>query len=77
MREVVMQNTEPASTIEATEILVKILDSNYAKAELNQVADNATHLNAEEITQLLRLIKYFEDLFDGNLGDWDTEPINM
>ena len=29
MRVVVMQTTEPASTIEATEILLKIFDSNY------------------------------------------------
>ena len=45
--EVVMQTSEPASTIEATEILLKILDSTYAKAGLKQVADNATQINAE------------------------------
>ena len=72
-----MQTTEPASTIEATEILVKIIDSNYAKAEIKQVDDNSTHMNAEEITQLLRLIKYFEELFDGTLVKWDTDPINL
>ena len=32
MRKVVMQTAEPASTIEATERMVKILDSTYAKA---------------------------------------------
>ena len=31
IREVVMQNAEPVSTSEATERLVKILDSDYAK----------------------------------------------
>ena len=31
MRKVVMQTIEPYSTIEANEILVKILDSTYAK----------------------------------------------
>ena len=34
-------------------------------------------MNAEERTQRLRLLKYFDDLFDGTLGDWDTEPVNM
>ena len=34
-------------------------------------------MNAEEITQLLRLIKYIEDLFDGTLGDWGTDPIGL
>ena len=69
MREVVMKTVEPASTIEATVRLVKTLSSNYAKTDLKQVVDNTTRLNAEERTQLLRLLKYFEDLFDGNLGD--------
>ena len=57
--------------------LVKIIDSTYAKAELKQVANNANHMNAEERTQLLRLIKYLEDLFDGTLGDWGTDPIGL
>ena len=57
--------------------MVKALVSIYAKASLNQVADNITHLNAEKITQLLRLLQDFEDLFDGTLGDWATEPVNL
>ena len=77
MREVVMQNSEPVSTRESTERLVKTLNSTYAKSDLKQVADNATHLNAEEITQLLSLLEDLEDLFDGTLVDWDTEPVNL
>ena len=65
MRKVVIQTVEPASTREATEILVKIIDSYYAKEDLKQVSNNATHINAEEKTQLLRLIEDSEDLFDG------------
>ena len=34
-------------------------------------------MNAEEITQLLSLLKGFEDLFNGTLGDWDTDTINL
>ena len=34
-------------------------------------------MNAEEITQLLRLLDYFEGLFDVTLGDWDTEPVDL
>ena len=64
-----MQTEEQASTIEATEILVKILDSNYVKADLKQVDNNATQMNTEERTQILRLIKYFGELFDDTLGD--------
>ena len=40
-----MRTSEPASTREATGILVKIFDSTYERADLKQVADNATHMN--------------------------------
>ena len=72
---VVIHTTEPVSTKEATEILVKILGSTYAKADLKQVANNATQLNAEERNQLLRLLEYFEDLFDVTLGELYTETV--
>ena len=57
--------------------MVKILDGAYENVYLKQVADNSTQLNAEERTQLLRILKDFKDLFDGTLGDWDTEPIDL
>ena len=72
MHGVVMQTSEPASTIKATDRLVKILGSYYLKAELKQVANNATQLNAEERTQVLRLLEYSGDFFNGTLGYWDT-----
>ena len=72
-----MQTTEPASIQEATEIMVKIFDSTYAKAYLKQVADNTNQLSYEEITLLLSLIRYFKDLFYGALGDWATEPVDL
>ena len=77
MRKVVMRTAEPDSTHEATEQMVKTLDSNYAKADLKQVADNATKINAEERTQLLSILDEFYDLFDGTLGDWATEPVKL
>ena len=70
MHEVAMQTAVPDSTRESTERLVKILDNNYEKVDLKQVADNANKLNVEEETQVLRILEYFEDLFDGTLGDW-------
>ena len=57
--------------------MTKKLNITYAKTDLKQVADNATQLNVEERTQLLRLLEDFEDLLDDNLGDWDTEPANL
>ena len=57
--------------------MFKIIDSTFTKSELKQVVNKATQLNDEEITQLLSLVRYFKDLFDGNFGDWYTEPIYL
>ena len=54
---VVIQTAEPASIIEATEIIVKIIDITYANADLKQASDNATKLNDEERTQLLMILR--------------------
>ena len=72
MREVEIQNEEPVSIREYNYRLAKITDSNYAKVYLEQVTANTTQLNVEERTQLLRLLQYFDYLFDGDLGEWDT-----
>ena len=50
MSEVAIQTAKPVSTREDTERLVKLIDCTYAKADLKQVTDNATQLNAEERT---------------------------
>ena len=42
---VVILTAEPASAREATERLLKILNSTYAKAYLKQVSYNTTHIN--------------------------------
>ena len=77
MRKVVMQTAEPVSTREVIEILVKIFDSTYVNADLKHVAYNTYHLNAEEITQLIRPIVDFRDLFDVTLGDWDIDHVDL
>ena len=72
-----MQTAEPVSTREATKRLVKPLKSTYEKEKIKQVAYNATQLVSKKRTQLLRLLDNFQDLFDGTLGDWDTDPANL
>ena len=59
MCKVVIQTVETASTKEDTEQMVKIINSNYAKSDLKQVADNATHMNDKERTLLLNLLEDF------------------
>ena len=63
MCKVVIQITETVSTRKATKRLVKIFDSTYAKSDLEHVANNATYMESEERTELLRLLKDFEHFF--------------
>ncbi len=71
-------NHEPKSTLEATQRIIKILDAKYKKADLNAVVyERCTHLNSSDQEKLLKLLTEFEDLFDGTLGDWDTEPVSL
>ena len=72
-----MQTAEPVYKMEATDRMVKILDSTCVKANLEHVTDNVTHLKSEERTQLLGLLKDLEDLLDETLGDWETDPIKL
>ena len=71
------QTAEPKTTREATERVVKILDSNYEAANLHDVVDNAHSLNSKQKDQLLALLEDFEDIFDGTLGHWKTDPIEI
>ena len=68
---------EPISTELATQHAVKILDANYTKADLQAVVTNCTQLNSVEQNKLLELLKKFEPLFDGTLGNWRTKPISF
>eukprot|EP00956_Cyclotella_meneghiniana_P021160 scaffold38128_cov50-Cyclotella_meneghiniana.AAC.1 len=69
---------EPKSTAELTERAIKILDANYEKADLPQVVkDNCKHLSKDQQSQLLNLLTEFEDLFDGTLSTWNTEPVSF
>ena len=69
---------EPESTLVATNRVVHILDANYEKADLQSVVrDNCKHLALHEQNKLLDLLTEYEDLFDGTLGDWKTEPVSL
>ena len=68
---------EPISTELATQRAVKILDANYTKADLQTVVTNCKQLNSVEQNKLLELLKKFEQLFDGTLGNWRTKPVSF
>ena len=72
------KNQEPKSTKLATQRIVHILDAKYKKADLPEIVKNdCKHLNPEEQSQLLEVLHEFEDLFDGTLGDWNTEHVSI
>ena len=78
IKQIMTQTVEPIATQEATERIVKILDSKYEKADLDKVAANAEQLlDKHQQRKLLLLLKDVEDLFDGTLGHWETEPIDI
>ena len=57
---------------------MKILDAKYKKANLPDIVkNNCSHLNPVEQKLLLEVLLEFEDLFDGTLGDWNTEPVSF
>ena len=68
---------EAKATQEATNRAIKILDSTYKKADLRKVTDEASSLNDQEKEQLFKLLSEFEELFEGTLGDWKTEPVEL
>ena len=77
LRQFVQQTAEPKVTQNATKRMIKILDSDYKKADLEEIAFSAEQLHKDEQLMLLNLLKEFEDLFDGTLGKWRTEPVHI
>ncbi len=69
---------EPQSTQDATECAMRILDAKYSKVDLQSVVrENCKHLSADKQKKLLQILKKYESLFDGTLGDWKTKPISF
>jgi hypothetical protein len=56
--------------------MTRILDAKYKKADLQSIVrDNCKHLSANQQKKLLQLLKEYEPLFDGTLGDWKNKPV--
>ncbi len=69
---------EPQSTQDATKRATGILDAKYSEADLQSVIrDNCKHLSADQQKKLLQLLKKYESLFNGTLGDWKTKLVSF
>ena len=74
-----MDQEDPEATKEKSLRLCRILNANYKNPDLEQEVNKLTHLTKFQRVILLSRLKLYEDLFNGNLGDWtgplvDTPP---
>jgi hypothetical protein len=67
---------KPHSTKDAIKHVTGILNAKYKKAYLQSIVrDDCKHLSANQQKKLLQLLKKYDLLFDGTLGDWKTKPV--
>ena len=59
------------------ERIQNIIDNKYCPADLRKIANECTSLNDTEQEQLYQLLNKFHYLFDGTLGAWNTDPIDL
>lgn len=75
---IINEATEPLSTAGATKRVTKILDAKYEQANLKEVVQlQCDHLKETEQQMLLELLEDNAELFDGTLGDFQTEPVSL
>jgi hypothetical protein len=74
---IIQGSKEPLATQKATDRMVTILDANYHKADLKEIVQKATHLDKKQKKLLYALLLKFEEVFDGTLGKWRTEPVDF
>ena len=55
----------------------RVLDNDYERADLDQVAEMQTHLSPEEQEKLKALLHKYEPLFDGTLGAWTHDDYHL
>ena len=68
---------ESQAVDESVSRIKRILDAKYEAADLDEVADSATHLTEEQRELLRQLLKKHEKLFDGTLGKWKGEDLHI
>ena len=70
--------TEPKTVQQAIERVSHILDALYEKANLVEaVKKYCCHLSKDRREEILKLLLQFEDLFDGTLGGFHTNPVHL
>ena len=57
--------------------LNNILDAKYKKSDLDTSVETMEHLSFKEKKKLLNLLKKYQTLFDGTLGQWKGSPYKI
>ena len=55
----------------------EILDAKYCKTDLDKLTQECEQLSKEKQQNLLTFLKWFEQLFDGTVGTWNTDPVDL
>ena len=66
---------DPVTT--EAERIQRIVEAKYSKADLLKLAKSCKTIRENEQKLLLASLKKFEHLFDGTLGTWNTEPVDL
>ena len=61
----------------STEQIKEILDAKCEAADLDQVCSSQEHPSPTQRQQLKRLLDKCAELFDGTLGTWNLEPVEL
>jgi len=59
------------------ERIQNIVESKYCPADLMTIAEECKLLTPKEKRKLYYLLNKFEHLFDGTLGNWNTNPVDL
>ena len=70
-----IQDSKPVQ--ESTNRMKKILDAKYEKADLYEVTKGLKYLSTEKQAKLRKLLRKYEELFDGTLGKWKGKPYHI
>ncbi len=54
-----------------------IIDVKYAPQDIDSIVEKCVGLTDKERGGLTKLLTKFETLFDGSLGEWKTDPIDL
>ena len=68
---------EAMAAAEAADRIKSILDAKCEAADLSEACKGQSHLNAEQQGSLLTLLHKYKTLFDGTLGKWTMDPVDI